>query len=1109
MNGLIIGFGLCAIVSMAADVQPDWTSPTGPDGVTRIIVEAEEMKGITPDAFGGTGPDWRVGRFGIDFYQNNVFGGHWQSRSRTAMTDKGANPAELTATIEVPSNGTYKLWVKYECPPLFNYAFDVSLRQSGFTGREMFRKTYGLIDSPKHFSFKKEVLSGSLYWNWGIDHDAAEGYDVTLEKGKYRLAIAKAASPEPAGMRSIDVVMLTSDLSPISSPRYDRFPLLDELRRANHVFMRFRVPTNAPAPLQISWTRAAKRYPDFYSPTHTELIRVYGQDGRLMATNAYPPLKRGQWTPPLNPGETGPWLDVGPCLNVENASTFLCTAAVLDSSGKKPATNQPAFKPFSVDMALAPSEKGIVKTFEVLPGEPGGLAFLFQPDPKSPEGLAFCRPMADIYRSVAEELDREPRLAPGLPRNMRFYGYTGSILGRAAGQDWTFRIEMDFRRAVGLNTIAGSAIGLTPDDIARQKAYYAEKGDTLVRSAAHHHSQDPVKIASNIMENGTVDDFYYLSFGDEIGLPAVDVKNSDVVEAFKVYLKAQGVTPESLGLPGWEVVKPLNSLSADVAVQIGVIPAERKTDGIDRTLKRLYWHSVQFRTKKGVEEFAAKTRLLREKLGPGANTSANLGGMHPFYWMHQSSFIESFKHNAMTVAWTEDYDYCQPEASRLVVEFQAGYLKCGAKYNGQRMMFYCMPHYPGQSPEHLLQNAILEIGQNVKDLDWFSIPPDGFTTENYINPRGGLPMFKMLRRVSDMAALTENWLDPARPVDAPVALLLSEASDLWEISGKSQGAVKPDSEETNAFQEERKNTYYALRNAGYRVDLITEADAREGWLARYKALYIGGENMERATAPAIEKWVRDGGILAASAGAARKDEYDEPFTGLDAVLGRGPRTAYDRYRGALRSKLELLFLKPLDTVKPEAGAAFPALAVRETFAAASNAVVLARFGDGSPAWVSSAAGRGTGYYMGTFPATAWLKPALPVMPCGKGGPETAADGSPRYPSFEPVAFDAVAGSAVIRPLAQAGIRPDIRIDKPHLAANRLTGSEGTVVTLVNLGRQQAGPAESVTLEVDGLSRTGRIWSYAFPKGLESTRDGNTLVIRLPKVELADLIVIEK
>jgi len=479
--------------------------------------------------------------------------------------------------------------------------------------------------------------------------------------------------------------------------------------------------------------------------------------------------------------------------------------------------------------------------------------------------------------------------------------------------------------------------------------------------------------------------------------------------------------------------------------------------------------------------------------------------------MHQSSFIEAFKHNAMTLAWTEDYDYCQPEGSRLVVEFLAGYLKCGTKYQGQRLMFYCMPHYPGQSPEHLLQNAVLQWGQNVKDLDWFSIPPDGFATENYVNPRGGLPTYLMIRRIADMAALTEEWLEPARPVDAAVALLLSEASDLWEIGGKSQNAVRPDSEETNAFHEERKNTYYCLRNAGYRVDLITEADVREGWLERYRALYVGGENMERKTAEAIAEWVRKGGVLYASVGAARKDEYDEPLETLDDVLGRGAQTVYTRHRGPLRSKIELPFLKPLDriTLAGEEAKTFPALASVERFSPTSEVAVLGCFGDGSPAFIRNRYGKGTAYYVGTKPATAWLQKALPRLPCGKGGPEKAADGSPRYTSFEPVDFDPIAGSVVLAPLWDAGVKPGILCSATNVVISRLTGPKGTVLTLVNLGMQQRGPVSPMVLHLEGIERVGRVWSYEFSEGIESEIAGGTLRIVLPRLEWADLVIIEK
>ena len=158
--------------------------------------------------------------------------------------------------------------------------------------------------------------------------------------------------------------------------------------------------------------------------------------------------------------------------------------------------------------------------------------------------------------------------------------------------------------------------------------------------------------------------------------------------------------------------------------------------------------------------------------------------MHPFYWMHQSSFIESFKGHAMSLAWTEDYTYCQPEGSRLVADFEAAYLRKGASYHGQPMMYYCMPHWPGNTPEYLIQCAVMEWGQNVKELDFFSAGPDAFSTENYVASRGGMPVWKAIRTISGMAGLIEDHLLPAKTEPAKIAMLLSESSDVWELNGK-------------------------------------------------------------------------------------------------------------------------------------------------------------------------------------------------------------------------------------------------------------------------------------------------------------------------------------
>jgi hypothetical protein len=804
----------------------------------------------------------------------------------------------------------------------------------------------------------------------------------------------------------------------------------------------------------------------------------------------------------VQPGETSVWLDIGPGLNVESAATFHATAELLDSSGK-PVKDQPAAIPFALDFALQPAEKSIVKSFGLTPEEGIRLlVILLQPDLNTEDGLQWTMKMVDVYRRVTQELDSTPRKAP-FPKSMRFFSGTGFpifLWGKEIEQrNW--EVGMDFRRALGLNTPASNTT--SGEEIKKQREWLRQHGIEMTRSLSYHHSQDPDNIAQTIQKAGSAEEFYYLSFGDEIGLPAVNTSKPEVVAAFHEFLKKRGVGPQDLGLAGWDVIKPLNAFSADVAVQTGVLPQGSKPGpAVDKTLKRLYWHSSQFRIEQGIADFAAKTRRLRELLGPNAHTSANLGGMHPFYWVHQSSFIEAFKHNAMTLAFSEDYDYPQPETSRLVAEYLAGYLKAGTKYNGQRIRFYCMPHFPGNSPEHLVQNAVSFWGQNVKDLDWFSTPPDGFSTENYVNPRGGIPTFRMMREINEMAGAVEAWLEPAKPVPASVAVLLSEASDTWELGGLGQWDVKPGSAGTNCFNEERKNTYYVLRNAGYRVDLLTEADVRDGLHKPYKALYVNGENLERATAKALAEWVKEGGVLCASAGAARKDEYDEPLTDLDPVFGRGPRKSYERYKGALRTKLELLHLRPLETVKLPDSQTFSAFATVEKFQAAKDAAVLATYADGSPAVVSAAFGQGRGGYAGAMPGEAWARKAVPVVPMGKGGPETNSS------QFEPTDFDAGAASVILRPLLDAKIAPDFRLSHPNIVCNRLQSPKGTVITVVNLGHQRRGPAKEVTLEANGLPAPAKVWSYAHPEGLQHTFKDGALTVQLPTLGLTDILVVE-
>ena len=1051
----------------------------------RIIVEAEDMQGVNQKNT-GPGKTWQVGRWGYDLYQNMTFGGVWTSRLRTAMTDAGDNPAEMKSTINVPENKKYKLWVKYECVPFFNYTFRVKLID--ISGNTVFDNVYGLLTSEKHYCFTDKPVRGSLYWQWGIDHDAAEGYIVDLKKGIYTLIISKTHNPEPAGVRSIDAIMLTDDLSELSSPGYPRYPLLDELRKANHVYFRFR--NLSEKSIKVNWNHWGHRYPDFYSPAYKGLVKFYdGKGNQITRENLKPD---GNWPDPIKPGEASVWYDLGPTMNVESTSPFTFKGISVDGSIKNPG--------FAVDIALSPDEKKILKSFELNQGEEE-LTVLVQPDLNTKEGVLYTKKISDIFNQITTQLNSEKNIGP-IPKKLKLFASTGKV-SDAPGAKWGFDVEQSFRRALGLNTLGHVDNG---DEAAKIINWWKNKGGIIERSYTFHHSQDIDKVVKMIREKKLEPYFYYLSYGDEIGLPSLNPDDPKIIDEFHNFIKTFGETPESLGCVSWDSVKPVASPTMEIAVKIGVIDDNKETSSVVGTMKKLYWYSVLFQGEIGARQLAEKTQKLRDTFGPQVHTSANLGGMHPFYWVHQQSFIEAFKKGAMSLAWSEDYTYGMPEASTLVVDFLASYLRKGASYHDTPMQFYCMPHYPGCPPDLLLKNAVLLWANNVKDLDFFNAGFDAYATENYIAYRGGMPTFKTIRTISGMAGLIEDYLIPARPEKTPVAMLLSKAGDVWEIEGKSQWDIKPGSVATNVFQEERKNIWYCLRKAGYRVDFITDDDIKEGLLNNYKVLYLISPNLERSSAEKIRRWIEEGGILFAGCSSARKDEFDQPLTVLDSVLGRGKQVSCQQYKGPLRAKLELLFENPIDVIQIN-GKSTRVLCNKEVFELAPGSDVLARYAsDGLPAWIKTKTGTGITYYGGTLPGESYIQAGLKVLPCGKGGisQKFCHFGAG---NFEPVECDSVSKELILLPLRENGIIPDTISNENGIVTGRLKSENSIVIPVVNLTQNPTVKNIKITVDCNGFT-TSKVWSCFYKNGLKFTVKGTVLTISLPRINAADVIVIE-
>jgi len=1090
---------LCAGLAFAADP-------------VRIPIECEDMQGVKVGPQGFT-PEWTFGKWGRDLHQNMIFGGVWASRMAAAVTDAGNNPAAIYQDIDIPRDDRYKIWAKYECPPNFNYPFAIVLeRLDDGKPVRVFEHTYGLRTAAKHFCFTNDLTTGDLYWAWGIDHDAAEGYEADLKAGRYRVTMTKVPGPAPVGERSVDAILITTKLDKLSAPDYPRYPLLDELRQINHCYFRF--TNTAKTPITLEYNHWGHRYEDFYVMQKTELVRFYDANGQMLRDDQGEPLvlPGAQWNKPLAPGASSPWIDLGPTMNVESSSPFWAQAKAADANGK-PLTEQLADVPFTMDIALAPGQAGIVKSFAKAADEPM-LVVNVQPDLHRQEGRDYTLTSRDVYNLMAKELNAIPRVGP-IPSKLRLFGSPGTVYPSVGGPNTPggaidLQTITDYRIALGLNTYGGAFNN--PDYADALSAYYKSKNTALVElSGVYQHTQD-IKALEKYTDPRMKSRFYYVSFGDEIGLPAIDIKDQAQLAAFRAFAQKRGVKPQDLGFKIWDEVKPLAGYTPAAAVGVGLLPAEGTpalpTGMAALPLKRLFWLTHEFVIERGSADFAKKTQEMTALFGPQFKTSANLGGMHPFYWLNQASFIESFRGGAMTLGWSEDYDYGQPEASRLCIEYQAANLRCGAKYHDTPMMFYNMPHFPGNTGRHLVQNAVSLWGQGVKDLDFFSVSPDLFSTENYITARGGIETAAGIRRISGMAGNIEDALLPARTRPAKVAMLLSEASDVWEVCGGGQWDVKPGSTATNAFNEERKAIWYTLRNTGYLVDLVTENDVNEGRLKGYKVLYVCGRNLERRTSAVLQGWVRSGGTLYLTAGAARFDEYDAPLTALDALVGRGTVVKADFYKGPLRAKLELPLLVPKDHVTltlDKQPLAYNAFVSEEIFKAAKGAKTLGTFTAGQPALVSMKTGKGWGFYTGTLPGQAFLKKAIPLRVMGKGGLDD------NFCHFEPQNFDENAAAAILLPVRQAGLQPDVISNYKHIITSILESPQTTVVTMIDLGVHAptlVGNGRTLLgLTLRGVRPAKAVYT-AMKAGatFQNGKDGVTVL--LTDINDADVIVIE-
>jgi hypothetical protein len=561
--------------------------------------------------------------------------------------------------------------------------------------------------------------------------------------------------------------------------------------------------------------------------------------------------------------------------------------------------------------------------------------------------------------------------------------------------------------------------------------------------------------------------------GDEVGLSEyIPVEGRE--ERFREYLRAKGLTPADVGAASWEEVK------------VGGWEVARENPA-------RYYESEEFLAAYGLDGLRETTDRIRRLFGQDILIGANFSP-HPFLWPHVRQWVDVFRRGGATMPWTEDYLWQVPGASSQM----AAWLVDAFRAAGDDLVirFYVMPHSPANTDTdfRLIHYAVL--GHGAKVIDHFSVGPQHFCTENYVDWRD-VSRYQQIHDIIREVGRVDDLLYEGRVRPAKAAVLLSNTTDLWELAGGGDDYnIVDDNPNSNAYNFERQALWLALRHAQAPVDLMSEDDLLTDRVGRYRVLYLAGDHLRRDTAAALAEWVRGGGVLFASAGGGLWDEYNRPLATLYPVFGITDQNLAKRDLH-LRPKMEVPRLKPLDTIRVGGPGRPPfsmeALAFQQRLSAARGAEVLGTFADGSPAIVRNHYGAGQAILVGTLPGIAYLKSGIPVRPMDRDG----------FAHFLPTEFSPEIRALIGLPLQLAGVTKPVECSEPLVDASLLESARGIIIPLANFTGQ---PIRRLRVTLRDVGAPRRI--YTTERGdlrPQMTADG--LVVEFP-IGLTDFLVLE-
>ena len=963
-------------------------SATTTDGkeFARLVLEAEDFR---PEGAAGSG--WRPIPVGGGNYMVDSIGASHASGGMLLHAPAEAVGARASLEREIPREGRYKLWARYEYP-FRDYQVRVALVIEQ-PGRAPVRLELGAPDAPRAWFFNLPDAP----WHdlpHGVEGLVAEAATAELAAGPARFVLEALGGPGPAANRNLDVLLLTTDLDDAFRTRNSKaaFPLLDEIGAAatGRTYLRITNPGDSGESFYVEASYGVNRVPWTFPGITIDRGGVERSASRARR---------------LEPGDRTPWIDVS-CRDTTHPAHLRLVQ--VSNSRTKRAT-------LDVEIAAAPRDDAVLRRIAYREDNHNRLLLNLPPYPaRAPDQILTAE---ETLERIIAALETDPAPVGRPPARTLVYAGLGddaerNLTGRA-------RIYQLYRRLfmlLGPSAFSRLGVGALPAELQalREEGRPTPPFLTLGDYRWYPSDENIAKAKRDVDAAGARPYLRGFSYGDEVTLrhfvPKQDKEERD--RDFRADLRARGLQPEDL-------------LSAEAAAEVAGQPDDERWARVRfrdepegaRAAPRLYVESRRYLARVALDDLAEQAAKLRAEFGPGVLYGANFSP-HPAFWPSQALFVEAFRRGAINRGSHSDYWWQASEVSPQMTGYLIDVLRAGLGDRPGVIQPYVMPHSPGNTDRDFRRGVYTALAHGAKALDFFQVTPEQANTENYVR-HDDLDRYRTIRDVTHHIGAVDDLIADGRLRPTSVAIILSRSTDDWELAtpGVAGGLRPRDPADfpSIAYNAERKLIWTALRHAQVPVDFVTEDDLVSGAAARYRVLYLVGDHLCLDAARALAGWVEAGGTLASTAGGGFLDEYDRPSDVLLPVFGlRGQQL--DKETTYIRPRIELPRLRILDMIIlaaaehdsgpdgstataesapsgattgrpgsvptwwPRGTPTIPTLAFRQPLDPAPDATVLGRFADGTPAAVSHRHGQGEATLWGTLLGAAYVRSGLPPTP---------------------------------------------------------------------------------------------------------------------------------